>query len=63
MRTIQSLLVAASLFLVAGLTGYAGEFPDKWTWDDDSKTRAEHSALEDTTLRQFRSHLSLPPGE
>jgi len=46
MRTIQSLLVAASLFLVAGLTGYAGEFPDKWTWDDDSKTRAEHSALE-----------------
>ena len=46
MRTIQSLLVAASLFLVAGLTGYAGEFPDKWTWDDDSKTREEHSALE-----------------
>jgi thiol-disulfide isomerase/thioredoxin len=36
----------ASLFLTAASRGYAGEFPDTWTWDDDPKFRSEHAELE-----------------
>jgi thiol-disulfide isomerase/thioredoxin len=28
------------------LTARGGEFPDSWTWDDDTKVRASHAALE-----------------
>jgi len=35
-----------ALFLAVGLTSPAAEFPDNWTWDKDSKVRAEHAALE-----------------
>jgi len=28
------------------MTVCAGEFSDSWTWDDDSKLRSEHAALE-----------------
>ena len=39
-------LLAAASFLAARLNACAGEFPDSWTWDKDSKIRAEHAALE-----------------
>lgn len=29
-----------------GLTAFAGEFPDEWTWDSESTTREAHAALE-----------------
>ena len=32
--------------LVFGLSAWAAEFPDSWTWDNDAKMRAEHAALE-----------------
>src|SRR2546427_6565248 len=44
MRRFNS-LAAAWLFAV-GLSAHAGEFPDSWTWDKDSKVRAQHAALE-----------------
>jgi cytochrome c biogenesis protein CcmG/thiol:disulfide interchange protein DsbE len=28
------------------LSAHAGEFPDSWTWDSESKVRGEHAALE-----------------
>src|SRR2546422_838439 len=37
--------IAASIFAV-GLGAHAGEFPNDLTWDDDSKIRAAHAALE-----------------
>lgn len=47
MRTLHISLAALSLlFLNVGIRGYGGEFPDAWTWDDDSKVRAEHATLE-----------------
>jgi thiol-disulfide isomerase/thioredoxin len=42
----KTFLVAfCSLALVAP-RALAGEFPDSWTWDDDSKIRADHATLE-----------------
>ena len=38
--------VTAATFLAVKLSAGAGEFPDSWTWDKDSKTRDEHTALE-----------------
>ncbi len=37
--------VIASVFAFR-LLGHAGEFPDEWTWDKDTKNRAAHAALE-----------------
>jgi len=39
-------ILAAATFFAVGFAAYAGEFPDSWTWDKDSKTRDEHAALE-----------------
>ena len=39
-----SWLFAFSLGMVLSARG--GEFPDSWTWDDDTKVRAEHAGLE-----------------
>lgn len=41
----------AALALLACLAVFTfcargGEFPDKWTWDDDAKARADHAELE-----------------
>jgi thiol-disulfide isomerase/thioredoxin len=44
MKILGSALTAFSLLLTWNLR--AGEFPDSWTWDDNSKVRAEHAALE-----------------
>lgn len=35
---------ALSCFI--GLTAFAGEFPDEWTWDNESTTREAHAVLE-----------------
>jgi thiol-disulfide isomerase/thioredoxin len=42
----KSLLLSAALLLAPSI--FAGEFPDDWTWDTDSRSqdRAEHAALE-----------------
>ncbi len=39
------LLAFGSLALTL-LPAFAGEFPDSWTWDDNSENRAAHAALE-----------------
>jgi thiol-disulfide isomerase/thioredoxin len=44
MRIFGSAIIASSLLLTWTLR--ASEFPDSWTWDNDSKVRAEHAALE-----------------
>jgi thiol-disulfide isomerase/thioredoxin len=44
MTTRAYAFVASSLLLALNLC--AGEFPDAWTWDDDSKVRDQHAALE-----------------
>src|SRR4051794_19428492 len=44
---MQTLSRWTALSLLAVALGVrAGEFPDKLTWDDDSKIRAQHAALE-----------------
>jgi thiol-disulfide isomerase/thioredoxin len=43
-------LIAASLIFIA-LRIHAGEFPDKWTWDDKPDLRADHAAMEGKPLR------------
>jgi thiol-disulfide isomerase/thioredoxin len=32
--------------LLLGLSSFAREFPDDWTWDTDAEVRKEHTALE-----------------
>jgi thiol-disulfide isomerase/thioredoxin len=32
--------------LLLGLSSFAREFPDDWTWDTDAEVRKEHAALE-----------------
>lgn len=44
MRKLNSLI--AVLSFVFTINTHAGEFPDKWTWDDNAGARAEHAALE-----------------
>ena len=44
MNKSQSWLLALCFTLVLSVRG--GEFPDEWTWDDDSQARAKHAALE-----------------
>ena len=39
-------IVTAATFLAVRLSAHAGEFPESWTWDKDSKIRDEHAALE-----------------
>ncbi len=39
-------LFTFAALLVATVTVLAGEFPDAWTWDDDTASRASHAALE-----------------
>ena len=39
-------IVTAATFLAAKLSAHAGEFPESWTWDKDSKIRDQHAALE-----------------
>lgn len=39
-------IVTAATFLAVKVSALAGEFPDSWTWDKDSKIRDEHAALE-----------------
>lgn len=43
-RTGTFLLSSATL--LTARAGFAGEFPDDWTWDDKPEVRAEHAALE-----------------
>jgi thiol-disulfide isomerase/thioredoxin len=44
MRTFQGLLIVS--FFTLGLTVFASEFPDSWTWDKEADARARHAALE-----------------
>jgi thiol-disulfide isomerase/thioredoxin len=44
MNRSQSWLLALSFALALSARG--GEFPDEWTWDNDSQARAKHAALE-----------------
>ena len=37
---------AIATFFAVAFCARAGEFPDSWTWDDESKVRAQHAALE-----------------
>src|SRR6266478_481138 len=42
----KSPLWPAAPLIAISFLARAGEFPDTWTWDKDSKVRAEHAALE-----------------
>jgi thiol-disulfide isomerase/thioredoxin len=44
MKKLQGWLFAMCVAFVVSVRG--GEFPDNWTWDDDSQARAQHAALE-----------------
>lgn len=44
MNTRHSLITA--FCFAVGITMYAAEFPNEWTWDDDAKARDAHAALE-----------------
>ena len=44
MKKLHILIAAA--FLAVKMSAFAGEFPDSWTWDKDSKNRDAHAALE-----------------
>ena len=44
MRTFQGLLIVS--FFNLGLTVFASEFPDSWTWDDQAGARAQHAKIE-----------------
>lgn len=48
MSKSNGLFVMVSLMLlsVPAMKVRAGEFPDKWTWDNDEKARAAHAELE-----------------
>jgi len=39
-------LLVPALSCFIGLTAFAGEFPDEWTWDNESTTREAHAVLE-----------------
>ena len=42
----KSRLGFAFSLLLLGLSSYASEFPDDWTWDQDAEARKAHAALE-----------------
>jgi thiol-disulfide isomerase/thioredoxin len=44
MNRLQGWLFALCFAVVLSARG--GEFPDEWTWDNDSQARARHAALE-----------------
>src|SRR5882762_10303850 len=46
MTKVKSFLITFCSVALGALGVLAGEFPDKWTWDDDPKDRASHAALE-----------------
>lgn len=46
MQTKAFLFVVLSSLMLGRLSSHGGEFPDKWTWDDDPAQRASHAALE-----------------
>lgn len=46
MSTKESFLIALGALVLGVLPASAGEFPDSWTWDDQPKYRASHTALE-----------------
>ena len=46
MTTSKPFLIAFCSLVLGVRATTAGEFPDSWTWDDDSKNRASHAALE-----------------
>jgi thiol-disulfide isomerase/thioredoxin len=39
-------LCIPAVLLACGISSYAREFPETWTWDNDAKTRDPHAALE-----------------
>ncbi len=44
MRTLQSLTIVS--FFTLGLTVFASEFPDSWTFDKEADARAQHAKIE-----------------
>src|SRR6516225_1041710 len=44
MRTHQILTIGT--FFALGLSVFASEFPDSWTWDDQGDSRAQHAKIE-----------------
>jgi thiol-disulfide isomerase/thioredoxin len=43
---LKGRLLVATVIAVAAAPLFAGEFPDRWTWDDEPGARASHQALE-----------------
>src|SRR5690349_8109195 len=43
---LKGRLLVATFIAVTAAPLFAGEFPDRWTWDDEPGARAGHQALE-----------------